>query len=84
MTEKTSTPTPETTAMTTRRTIEQNAADLEIARMRMDQARDRLADAIIAGQSNTVRLEKVHAAAIWDCKDLMAERRYFQRVSVYA
>ena len=70
--------------MTTRRTIEQNAADLEIARMRMDQARDRLADAIIAGQSNTERLEKVHAAAIWDCKDLMAERRYFQRVSVDA
>jgi hypothetical protein len=52
--------------------------------MRMDQARDRLADAIIAGQSNTERLEKVHAAAIWDYKDLMAERRYFQRLSVYA
>ena len=70
--------------MTTRSTIEQNAADLEIARMRMDQARDRLADAIIAGQSNTERLEKVHAAAIWDYKDLMAERPYIQRVSVYA
>ena len=66
------------------RTFEQNAADLEIARMRMDQARNRLADAIIAGQSNTERLENVHAAAIRDYKDLMAERRYFQRLSVYA
>lgn len=58
------------------RTIEQNAADLEIARMRMDQARDKLADAIIAGQSNTDRLEMVHAATIADYKDLMAESRY--------
>ena len=76
-----------TFAFYTRRTIEQNAADLEIARMRMDQARDRLADAIIDGQSNTERLnqiEKAHATAIWHYKNLMAERRYFQRVSVYA
>jgi hypothetical protein len=58
------------------RTIEQNAADLEIARMRMDQARDRLTDAIIDGQSNTYRMEMVHAAAIADYKDLMAEMRY--------
>ena len=58
------------------RTIQQNAADLEIARMRMDQARDRLCDAIIAGHSNTERLEKVHAAAIADYKDLAAEARY--------
>lgn len=63
------------------RTIEQNAADLEIARMRMDQARDRLADAIIAGQANTDRLEMVHAAAIADYKDLMAEARYMQRAA---
>jgi hypothetical protein len=63
------------------RTIEQNNADLEIARMRMDQARDRLTDAIIAGQSNTDRLEKVHAAAIADYKDLMAEMRYLMRVT---
>ena len=55
------------------RTIEQNAADLEIALMRMDQARDSLADAIIAGQSNTDRLEKVHAAAIADYKELKKE-----------
>ena len=61
------------------RTIEQNAADLEIARMRMDQARDRLADAIIAGQTNTDRLEMVHAAAIADYKDLLAEARYLDR-----
>lgn len=58
------------------RTIEQNAADLEIARMRMDQARDRLTDAIISGQVSTDRLEMVHAAAIADYKDLMAESRY--------
>jgi len=58
------------------RTIEQNAADLEIARMRMDQARDRLTDAIISGQVRTDRLEMVHAAAIADYKDLMAESRY--------
>jgi hypothetical protein len=63
------------------RTIEQNSVDLEIARMRMDQARDRLTDAIIAGQSNTDRLEKVHAAAIADFKDLMAENRYLMRVA---
>jgi len=55
------------------RTIEQNAADLEIALMRMDQARDRLADAIIAGQSNTDRLENVHASAIADYKELKKE-----------
>lgn len=61
------------------RTIEQNAADIEIARMRMDQARDRLTDAIIAGQTNTDRLEKVHAAAIADYKDLIAEARYLNR-----
>ena len=63
------------------RTIEQNTADLEIARMRMDQARDRLTDAIIAGQSNTDRLEMVHAAAIADYKDLMAEMRYMMRTA---
>jgi hypothetical protein len=63
------------------RTIEQNAADLEIARMRMDQARDRLTDAIIAGQANTARLETAHAAAIADYKDLAAEARYLARVA---
>lgn len=54
-------------------TTEQITANLEIALMRMDQARDRLADAIIAGQSNTDRLEKVHAAAIADYKELKEE-----------
>tara|TARA_R110000868_G_scaffold364634_1_gene627511 strand:- start:668 stop:865 length:198 start_codon:yes stop_codon:yes gene_type:complete len=63
------------------RTIEQNAADLEIALMRMDQARDRLADAIIAGQSNTDRLEKVHASAIADYKEL---RKEFYRMAATA
>jgi len=59
------------------RTIEQNAADLEIAIMRMDQARDRLADAVIAGDEAAMsRLEKVHAAAIADYRDLRAERRF--------
>lgn len=47
------------------------AADLEIARMRMDQARDRLVDAVIAGDTAAeARLEKVHAAAIADYRDL--------------
>jgi hypothetical protein len=63
------------------RTIEQNAADLEIARMRMDQARDRLMDAVIVGQANTDRLERVHAAAIADYKDLMAEARFLARAA---
>ena len=62
------------------RTIEQNAADLEIAVMRMEQARDKLADAVIAGDEASMgRLEKVHAAAIWDYRDLRAEQRYMQR-----
>ena len=66
------------------RTIEQNAADLEIARMRMDQARDRLMDAINAGQANTDRLEMVYVAAIADYKDLMAEMRYMMRAAAAA
>lgn len=62
------------------RTIEQNAADLEIAEMRMDQARDRLADAIIAGDDVLQpRLEKVHAAAIQDFRDLKQECAFMQR-----
>ena len=61
------------------RTPEQNAADLEIARMRMDQARDRLTDAIIAGHANTERLELVHEAAIADYKALLAEAHYMAR-----
>jgi hypothetical protein len=62
------------------RTIEQNAADLKIAVMRMNQARDKLADAVIAGDDAAIdRLEKVHAAAIWDFRDLRAEQRYMQR-----
>jgi hypothetical protein len=62
------------------RTIEQNAADLEIALMRMDQARDKLVDAVIAGdEAAMTRLEKVHAAAIADFRDLRAERRYMER-----
>jgi hypothetical protein len=62
------------------RTIEQNAADMEIAVMRMGQARDKLADAVIAGDEIAIeRLEKVHAAAIWDFRDLRAERRYMER-----
>jgi hypothetical protein len=62
------------------RTIEQNAADMEIALMRMNQARDKLADAVIAGDEAAMdRLEKVHAAAIWDFRDLRAERRYMER-----
>jgi hypothetical protein len=62
--------------------MEQNAADLEIAKMRMDQARDRLCDAIIAGQQDTTRLELVHEAAIADYKNLRAEARYLARAAV--
>ena len=59
------------------RTLAQNATDMEIAKMRMDQARDRLCDAIIAGDSDAeYRLEKVHASAIADYKDLKAERSF--------
>jgi hypothetical protein len=36
------------------RTIEQNAADMEIALMRMNQARDKLADAVIAGDNAAI------------------------------
>lgn len=57
------------------RTAEQISSDTEIARMRMDQARDRLVDAIVTGQSNIDRLELVHAAAIQDWKDLISELR---------
>jgi deoxyribodipyrimidine photolyase len=53
------------------RTLAQNAADMEIAKMRMDQARDRLCDAVIVGNEAAIaRLEKVHAAAIADYKEL--------------
>lgn len=62
------------------RTITQNAADLEIAKMRMDQARDKLADAIIAGNyAAQPRLEKIHAAAIADYRDLKQERAFMNR-----
>jgi hypothetical protein len=62
------------------RTIEQNIVDMEIATMRMNQSRDKLCDAIMAGDaSGEARLEMVHAAAIADFKDLRAERRYLDR-----
>jgi hypothetical protein len=64
------------------RTIDQNAADMEIALMRMNQARDKLADAVIAeNRAAEERLEKVHAAAIADYKDLRAERRYLEKTA---
>lgn len=47
--------------------------------MRLNQARNRLADAISAGQTNTDRLEMVQAAAIADYKDLVAEARHLNR-----
>jgi hypothetical protein len=41
-----------------------------------------LADAIIAGDDVAMcRLEKVHAAAICDFRDLRAERRYMDRAA---
>ena len=64
------------------RTIEQNTAAMEIAKMRMDQARDKLADAVIAGNHDAQpRLEKVHAAAIADYYDLKQERAFMERLS---
>jgi hypothetical protein len=62
------------------RTLEQNAADLEIAKMRLDQARDKLCDAISIGDDDAMdRIEKVHAAAIQDYRDLMSERAFMNR-----
>ena len=62
------------------RTLDQNANDMEIAKMRMDQARDKLADAIIAGKhEHQPRFEKVHAAAIADYHDLKQERAFMLR-----
>ena len=63
------------------RTIAQIENDMEIARMRMDQARDKLCEVIMAGNaSDEARLEMVHAAAIEDymnlktCHDKMVAR----------
>ena len=62
------------------RTLAQNASDMKIAKMRMDQARDKLADAVIAGKSDAMpRLERVHAAAIADYCDLKKERAFMER-----
>ena len=56
-------------------TIAQIDNALEIAKMRMDQARDKLCDAIVAGNnSEEARLELVHAASVADFKDLKADR----------
>jgi hypothetical protein len=62
------------------RTRDQNAAELGIAQMRMDQARNKLWDAVIAGDhAAMVRLEKVHAAAFEDYSDLLSEARFMDR-----
>jgi uncharacterized protein YhfF len=53
------------------RTLAQNSADLQIARTRINQASDKLCDAVIAGNKAAIAsLEKVHAAAIADYKEL--------------
>jgi len=53
------------------RTIAQLENDMDIARMRMDQARDKLCDAISVGNGpEEIRLEMVHAAAISDFMEL--------------
>jgi len=53
------------------RTILQIENEMEIARMRMDHARDKLCEMIMAGNaSEEARLEMVHAAAIEDYMDL--------------
>jgi hypothetical protein len=57
------------------RTVAQIENDMDIARMRMDQARDKLCEAIMAGNGlEESRLEMVHAAAISDFKELKHER----------
>jgi len=57
------------------RTVAQIENDMEIARMRMDQARDKLCEVIAAGKnSEETRIEKVHAASIADFNELKAER----------
>jgi len=53
------------------RTIAQIENDMEIARMRMDQARDKLCEVIMVGTPmEQTRLEMVHAAAIEDYMNL--------------
>jgi len=53
------------------RTIAQIENDMEIARMRMDQARDKLCEVIMSGTPmEQTRLEMVHAAAIEDYMNL--------------
>lgn len=57
------------------RSIEQIAADMKIAKMRLDQARAKLNEAVLA--ENTAaqsRLEKVEAAAAADYAELKQER----------
>lgn len=57
------------------RTIEQIAADMEIAKMRLDQARAKLNEAVLAGNTEAqARLEKVEAAATADYAELKQER----------
>ena len=66
------------------RTIQQNTCDLDVAVIRMNQARDKLVDAIIAGDAvSELRLDKVFEAAFADYKDLQAERRFMDRNTAY-
>ena len=54
------------------RTIEQNKADLEIARMRLDQAQEKLSDAVLSGNEQAVdRMHKVYNAAKDDYNEIM-------------
>lgn len=64
------------------RSIEQIAADMEIAKMRLDQARAKLNEAVLAGNSAAQsRLEKVEAAAVADCANLQQERAAHNRAA---
>ena len=63
------------------RTILQIENEMEIARMRMDHARDKLCEVIMAGNaSEEARLEMVHAAAIEDYMGLKTRPAHGQVV----
>lgn len=64
------------------RSIEQIAAELEIAKMRLDQAQAKLNEAALAGNKKAqARLEKVEAAAAADYAELKQERAAHNRAT---
>ena len=64
------------------RTTGQIAADMAIAKMRLDQARAKLNEAALAGNMEAqARLEKVEAAAAADYAELKQERAAHNRAA---